>query len=147
MEGTVTEIKKNEQVIRVVPCFKMIEGKIMKFRIEGTDKYYMRNKKAIQCADEMLLKEALPEKQYLTRVSIKKRLLHCNRIIRVNDCHKDTQHYIERWTGVLYLETKKKLCKEIKAELAMRCKEGGFKNAAEAIAFKKYHTELKQNRK
>lgn len=147
MEVGATTIRKNGKSVTIEPCFKVIDGKIMRFHIAGTEKYYMLRGIAMRRANEILLKEALSEKQFAEREKIKNKIKHCNRIIKVHKCLTETATFVKRWDGIIYLETKKRLCAELQNQLAEKCKEGGFKNAGEAIGFKEYHTVRKHIRK
>ena len=66
-------------------------------------------------------------------ISSPSRLRNAHKVVNVNNCVVETEAYIEKWSGVLYLETKKQLCAEMKQKLLDVCSKYGFANAGEAI--------------
>lgn len=63
------------------------------------------------------------------------RLRNAKKVLNANRFVEDTEKYIKRWDGILYLETKKGLLEESKESLRLICKKYKFKNAAQAKRF------------
>ena len=133
MEKTI--YKKGEHTVTVVACHKMINDKLYNFHIEGTDKYFIRQNTAIQSAHTMLLKLALSADDFKKRKEQECRLRHAHKIVYLNGCVKDTENYLKRWDGILYMETKKNLHEELRFKMREMCEKYQFKNAGQAIGF------------
>lgn len=132
MDAIRTEIHKSGKTIVVEKCYKQIEGKIMRAKIVGTDRFYSRPQNAIIAANEMLLKQTLSEKEWQRREDEKARLKYAKRIVKANSALKDTKAFIKRWEGIIVVETKKRLCAEMEAELKSRLEQYKFKSVGEA---------------
>jgi len=130
-----TIFRKNGQEVILYECYKLIDGKIKRFCIKETGQYFVNEKRAIRAANDLLLQKTLSKFRYAERKEQKRKQIGANKIIRIHKCHEDTVKYLKRWDGIIYLETKKRLCEELKEKLDYELKYYGFENAHAAIGF------------
>jgi hypothetical protein len=130
---TKTILAKGNHFVEVVSCVKIINNKIMHWHISGTDKYYIREATAIKAANELLIEKSLSESDFKERKQMKIKIRNASKVVNIYDCMKATEAYIERWDGVLYLETKKNLCEELRNKLKSICAKFGFETPHEAV--------------
>jgi DNA-directed RNA polymerase subunit F len=128
-----TVYRKGNVEVKIESCLKYIDGSVKNFHIKETDSYYTRQYLACQAAKQLLLKKMLSEQDLNERQEKSSRLQNAHKVVNINNCVMETEAYIEKWSGVLYLETKKQLCAEMKQKLLDVCSKYGFANAGEAI--------------
>lgn len=130
-----TIMRKNGFEVEIEECHKIINGSIKFFCIKETEQYFCREKTAIRAANDLLLRKSLTKYRYEERKKEKAKRRGAYKVIEVFYCFQETEKYVKRWEGIIYLETKKRLCKELKEKLKITCEKHGFKNAHEAIGF------------
>ncbi len=128
-----TTYKKGEHTVTVASCRKVVNNVVKNFHILGTGKYYIQRNAAIKEAKVMLLKMTLTEADFKKRKAHETRVKNAHRVNHVCNFVQETEIYLKKWDGVLYMETKKRLCEESKQQLAEICKKLKFKNAHAAI--------------
>lgn len=130
-----TILKKNGHEVILSECYKIIDGKLKRFYIEETEQYFCNEKRAIRAANDLLLKKALSKFRYAEKKEQKRKQIGANRIARIHKCYKETKAFVKRWDGIIYLETKKRLCDELTKKIKDECEIYGFANAHSAIGF------------
>ena len=136
---TKTTFTKGNHFVEVEPCAVVIKGVLKNFHIVGTEKYFMRHKTAIQAAHELLLKSSLPQDEFRAKKQLKSQVKNAHKVIAAYDALKEMEAYVAKWNGVIYTETKKKLCADLKLQLKEICDRYKFKNAQHAIKIHKEH--------
>lgn len=130
-----TIFEKNGHRVVVSTCYKVINGEIKTHHIRETNQYFSSEKRAIRAANDLLLKKAMCKFRYAERQKEKRKRNGANRIAKLYACYKETEEFIKRWDGELYLETKKNLVKELCGKLEVLCTKHEFDNPREAINF------------
>lgn len=143
MEKNITIIKKNNHEVIISECFTIVKGSLKTRYIKETGQYFCTEKAAIRAANDLLLKKSLSKFRYEERKLEKLKARGAHKVINVYTCYQETEAYIKKWDGILYLETKKKLLQELKEKLDEVCVKYNFKTPHSAIGF----IERKNNKK
>lgn len=130
-----TIFEKNGQTVVLSECCVIINGKLKCFCIEETKQYFSIEKRAIRAARDLLLKKSLPKFKYRERKRAERKRNRAHRIARTHKCYVETQAYVTRWNGELYLDTKRSLLKELSEKLKKMCVDYDFESPECAIEY------------
>lgn len=144
---TKTVYKKDGQTVTLSPCRIEVKGVVHNYVIEETEQYFVNQKRGMRAASDLLLRKTLPEWRYAEKKDEKRKLLGAKKVIEVYQCFIETDQYIKKWSGILFLETKKALCAELNLKLKDICKKYGFENAHAAMGFQERMLITKRKRR
>lgn len=132
-----TVFKKDGHEVVLTECCKIVNGVVKNFCIEETGQYFENQKRGIRAANDLLLRKTLTKFRYEEKKQERIKRIGANKIVKIHTCLIETIDYVKRWDGILYLETKKNLVKELEGKVNTACKLYDFKSADVAIAFLK----------
>ena len=130
-----TVFKKNGHEVVLSECYKIVGDRVKTFCIKETGQYFSNSKRATRAANDLLLKKSLSKFKYQERQDEKRKRTRAVRIQNTYKCYMEAQIFIKRWENIIYLETKKRLCAELKEKVDALCKKYQFAGPKEAIAF------------
>lgn len=139
-----TQFGEGDKKVIIDNVVKVIDEKLMKYHIRGTDKYFVTWDAAKKYAKNQLLKIKLPEEMYVAIQEDNKRMRKAKIALNVYDCLTAAKNFVKRWDRIISVENKKRLCEELQAKLKVKLENGNFSSVGQARGFVEKNTNIKR---
>jgi hypothetical protein len=131
-----TVLERDGHQVTIEP-YNRYEGEILKtHRIVETNQTFHSEKVAIKKAHIVLMKKALPEKEFNEKMETIRRLKIAYSIEQDDKFLSEIKTFIDRWKGVMVVKNKTNLYNALKDQIKEKCEKGNFGSTKSAIRFK-----------
>jgi len=131
-----TVLERDGKTVTIEP-YNRYEGNTLKtHRIKETGQTFHSEKTAIKKAHIVLMKKALPEKEFNEKMEQLRRLKIAKSIEQDHLCLLEIKSFIERWKNTIIVRNKTTLYNSLRDQIKEKCDKGHFGSAKSAIKFK-----------